>query len=84
MGSVNEPITLQAEQVETLNKKLSQMRHDINNMLSLVTAAVEIIRTKPHLTERMIETVLEQPSRITNSIAEFSKDFERELGISES
>ena len=81
MGFANQPVTLTPEQVEELNRKLSQMRHDINNMLSLMTAAVELIRSKPQMTERMIETALEQPSRIVACIGQFSNEFENVLGI---
>ena len=77
----NESITLSSEQVQELNAKLSLMRHDINNMLSLITAAVELIHTKPQTTERMTATLLEQPSRINNSMAKFSIEFERILGL---
>ncbi len=84
MSSSNELITLKAEQVEELNQKLSQMRHDINNMLSLITAAVEVIRSKPHLTERMVEAALEQPSKIADCIGQFSEEFQRILGVPDS
>jgi len=84
MATANQPITLSAEQVEELNRKLSLMRHDINNILSLITAAVELIRTKPEMSERMIATVLEQPIRIVDSIGQFSSEFQRTLSISES
>src|SRR5689334_15593576 len=65
MDLPKQPITLRAEQVEELNRKLSTMRHDINNMLSLMIAAVELIRSKPHMTERLVATLLEQPARIS-------------------
>ena len=39
-----QPITLSAEQVEELQKKIAKLRHDINNHLSLVMAATELIR----------------------------------------
>ena len=81
MASPNQPITLNAQQVEELSRKLSLMRHDINNILSLVTAAVELMRTKPEMTERMIETVLEQPPRIVHSVGQFSGEFQRILNI---
>jgi hypothetical protein len=81
MGPPNQSITLSSEQVQELHAKLSLMRHDINNMLSLITAAVELIRSKPQTTERMTATLLEQPSRISNSMANFSIEFERVLGI---
>ena len=40
------PITLTVKQVDELNRKLSDMRHDINNHLSLIVAALELIRVK--------------------------------------
>ena len=81
MGPPNQSITLSSEQVQELNAKLSVMRHDINNMLSLITAAVELIHSKPQTIERMTATLLEQPSRISNSMAQFSSEFQRILGI---
>jgi len=41
MGLPNQPVTLTVEQLAELNKKLSTMRHDINNNLSLIIAAVD-------------------------------------------
>jgi hypothetical protein len=81
MGLPTEPVTLTVAQLEELNKKLSNMRHDINNNLSLVVAAVELIRHKPQMMERMMATLGEQPSRIADSIAKFSAEFERTFGI---
>ena len=46
-------VNLTAEQIQDLNKQLSTMRHDINNYLSLVLAAAEVIRRKPEAVERM-------------------------------
>jgi membrane-bound ClpP family serine protease len=77
----NAQVTLNAEQIDELNQKLSQMRHEINNQLSLVVAAMELIRLKPELRERMIETVTQQPPKITAEVAKFSSEFERALGI---
>jgi len=81
MDLPNQPISFKAEQIEELNRKLAHMRHDINNMLSLIIAAVELIRSKPHMTESLVTTLLEQPPRITASMAEFSTEFERAFGI---
>jgi hypothetical protein len=77
----SQPITLTAEEIGELNKKLSGMRHDINNHLSLIIAAVELIRYKPDSTERMMHTLVEQPSRVADALAKFSREFERTLGI---
>jgi uncharacterized protein YigA (DUF484 family) len=72
---------LSAAQIDELNHQLSKMRHDINNTLSLITAAVELLRHKPQMAERMMATLLEQPPKISASITQFSAELERALGI---
>jgi hypothetical protein len=81
MGLPTEPVTLTPEQVAELNQKLSAMRHDINNHLSLMMAAVEMIRLKPEDAARRLATLAEQPARISRAMAEFSAAFEKALGI---
>ena len=80
----SQPVTLSVEQLDELNRKLASMRHDINNTLSLIMAAVELIRYKPHMTEKMIATLIEQPPKITDSLGKFSTEFEQVLGITRS
>jgi hypothetical protein len=75
------PVTLTVEQIGELNRKLSTMRHDINNQLSLIVAAVELIRHKPQLAERMMNTLVEQPPKIADALTRFSGEFERTLGV---
>ena len=77
----SQPVTLTVEQVAQLNRKLSTMRHDINNHLSVLLAAVELIRSKPEAVGRMITAVAEQPRRISDAVAGFSAEFEKALGI---
>jgi uncharacterized protein YigA (DUF484 family) len=81
MGLPSQPITLSVEQVAELSRRLATMRHDINNTLSLITAAAELLRVKPQMAERMLTTLMEQPSKINTTITEFSAEFERVLGI---
>jgi hypothetical protein len=81
MALPTEPVTLNVEQIGELNQKLSTMRHDINNNLSLIMAAVELIRHKPEMVERMMTTVAEQPTKITEAMTRFSSEFERAFGI---
>lgn len=76
-----QPVTLTAEQIAALSRELGNMRHDINNHLSLVLAAVELIRAKPHMTDRMINTILEQPPKVTAAMQQFSRNFESTCGI---
>jgi hypothetical protein len=77
----SQPVTLTAEQLADLNRNLSAMRHDINNYLSLIIAAAELIRHKPQTVERMITTLVEQPPKIADALGKFSTEFERILGI---
>ena len=81
MGLPTEPVTLTVAQLDELNRKLANMRHDINNNLSLIVAAMELIKHKPQMTERMMTTLGEQPAKIGDAVGKFSADFERALGI---
>jgi hypothetical protein len=81
MPSPTEPATLSVSQIDDLNQQLSKMRHDINNHLSLIMAAIELIRRKPETLERMSNTLLEQPGRITEAMTQFSASFESTFGI---
>src|SRR5215467_11885884 len=81
MALPSQPVTLTPDELTELHRKLSSMRHDINNNLSLIMAAVELIRQRPQLTERMMATLLEQPPKITEAIGKFSAEFDRAFGI---
>src|SRR6185312_6554903 len=74
-------VTLTVEQVAELNKQLSNFRHDINNNLALIAAGLEVMQTKPHMAERMLAAVKEQPPKIVESIAKFAAEFDKALGI---
>ena len=77
----NQPVTLNVEQIAALTRKLSALRHDVNNNLALVTAAVEIIRRKPESTERMLNGLSEKPQKIAEAVTEFARELEAALGI---
>lgn len=81
MGLPNQSVTLSSQQIEELNQKLSRMRHDINNHLSLVVFAIEVLRSKPEMLERMTATLSDQPPKITGDMAKFSAEFEQVFGI---
>jgi hypothetical protein len=80
MALPSQPVTLTAEQVDELHRDLSAMRHDINGSLSLIVAALELIRYKPQTAERMMATLADQPAKITASLTKFSAEFDRSLG----
>jgi hypothetical protein len=77
----SESVTLTPERIGELNSKLANMRHDINNQLSLMMAALELIHYKPETKDRMMAMLAEQPPRISTALGEFSSEFEQTLGI---
>ena len=81
MGLPQQPVTLSPAQIEELNTKLHDMRHNINNNLSLIVAAAELARRKPDAALRMIETMEKQPEKVTVELRTFSAFFEQAYGI---
>ena len=84
MALPTEPVTLSVPQVEELNRKLSTLRHDINGDLALVVAAAELIKLNPDILQRMLSTLLEQPSKIRDKVDQFSVELEKMIGIDRS
>jgi hypothetical protein len=76
MGLPNEAVTLSPEQIADLNGRLSTLRHNVNNHLSLIVAAIELIRHKPELRDRMLATLADQPAKIGEEITRFSQQLE--------
>jgi hypothetical protein len=76
-----QPVTLTVEQIAELNKQLANFRHDINNNLALIMAGLEVLKQKPHLAERMMATVTEQPPKISQAVVKFVAEFDKALGI---
>jgi len=81
MATPKQPVTLSAEQVHELSLKLATMRHDINNNISVIVAALELIRFQPEVAERMLTSIAQQPRKITDALGKFSAEFEKHLGI---
>jgi hypothetical protein len=81
MAKPTEPVALSVEQIDKLNRKLIALRHDVNNNLSLIMAAAEILRRRPETAERMLNSLSEQPQKIAASLAQFSSELETTLGI---
>jgi hypothetical protein len=77
----SEPITLTVAQIAELKKKLADLRHSVNNNLSLIVAATEIIRLKPESAEKMWAGLSEKPHQIADTVAQFSRELEVVLGI---
>ena len=81
MGVPNAPATLTAAQLTELNNQLAHMRHEINNQLSLVVTALELMRLRPELRDKLLLTIGQQPSMILAEVAKFSSEFEQAFGI---
>ena len=80
MGAPTGPVTLTPQEISDLVKRLAEARHDINNALSLIAAASELIRMNPDNTPKMIGTLNEQPQRILSCMQKFSTELELRLG----
>jgi len=81
MSLPNEPVTLSTEQIGELHQKLADLRHDVNNSLSLMTAAVELIQRRPENAGNIWSTLIDQPRKVIGSISQFSSDLEAALHI---
>jgi len=75
------PVTLAPGDIQELERLLSEVRHNINNNLSLIVAATELIRRKPDMAARMMETIAAQPPKILSELKVFSDRLEAMLQI---
>ena len=81
MGLPRQTVPLSPEQVADLNRKVSDLRHNVNNHLALMVAALELIRRKPDMVARLVNNLTEQPQRILDEIKKVSHELERALKI---
>ena len=81
MGLPTQPVTLSPEEVAALNKHLSTMRHDVNNNLALMVAALELLRRRPEMAPKLIESLAAQPDKVNDQMQKFSNVFEAAFGI---
>ena len=77
----SEPVTLTIAQVAELQKKLAELRHNVNNNLSVIIASAEILQRKPEFAEKMLAGLSEKPHKIAESVMQFSRELEAALGI---
>jgi hypothetical protein len=84
MAKPTQPVTLSLEQLGELCGKLSDLRHDLNNSLSLIAATTALIRSKPAVSEQTWNTLAEQPRKISASISQFTRDLETVLHLTQS
>lgn len=77
----SEPVTLTIAQVAELQKKLAELRHNVNNNLSVIIASAEILQRKPEFPEKILAGLAEKPHKIAESVMQFSRELETALGI---
>ena len=81
MGLPRQTVPLSPEQVADLNRNFADLCHNVNNHLALMVAALELIRRKPEMIDRMVNNLTEQPQKILEEIKHFSEEFEKALRI---
>ncbi|MBI3415789.1 MAG: hypothetical protein HY043_10825 [Verrucomicrobia bacterium] len=74
MASETTAVTLSAEQMKELVERLGKLRHNVNNNLTLIISAAELLRRKPELSERMVGTISDQSGKIEQALRQFSDD----------
>ena len=77
----SEPVTLTVDQIRELKEKIADLQHDVNNSVSLMLAAVELIRGRPEARESMMDSFSRQPKKINDTVTQFSRSLEATLGI---
>jgi hypothetical protein len=77
----SEPVTLTVEQIRELKDKIADLQHDVNNSVSLMLAAVELIRGRPESRETMLDSFSRQPKKVLDTVTQFSRSLEGALGI---
>ena len=78
---VTEPVTLSPEAIQSLVKQVNVARHELNNALSLISAATELMRMNPEMVPKLIGTLHDQPQRISNCFQTLTNDVEKSLGL---
>jgi hypothetical protein len=81
MSAQSHSISLSPEQVKALAVKLADLRHNVNNQLSLIVAATELMRRRPEAAARFVDSLADQPGKIAREIKAFSDDLERVLQV---
>lgn len=74
-------VVLTEAQIQELDQKLSKTRHDINNHLAVMVAALELIRFKPESAAKWLASIESHPMLIGAALKTFSEQFEKALGI---
>jgi|KBSSwiStaDraftv2_1062776.scaffolds.fasta_scaffold3451031_1 hypothetical protein len=83
MGNPTGPVQLGVEDVRAIDKEMADTRHDVNNYLAVLSAALEMIRFRPEQAERFLASAMEQPTRITTRLRQCSDFLGTKLAITQ-
>jgi hypothetical protein len=81
MGLPTQPVSFDPGQIAELDRVLSDARHGINNHLTLIATAIELIRRNPSTAERLAVTMADRPELIREELVRFSRAFDDAFGI---
>jgi hypothetical protein len=81
MGLPSETVSFLPDEVVELERSLSDARHGINNHLTLISTAIELIRRDPSAAERLAHTMADRPQLIREELMRFSRAFDAAFGI---
>jgi hypothetical protein len=79
MEPPKQQVTFTPAQLDKMVKRVSELRHNLNNHLTLIIGAAELIRRKPEMIERMTVSLIDQARKIEEEMKKFSGEFERDL-----
>jgi hypothetical protein len=77
----SQPVTLSVEQIAEINRKLAALRHDVNNHLTKIVAAIELTRLNSESAARRWDEAAGEPVKIAERLTQFSRELEALLGI---
>ena len=81
MSELPQPVCLTPNQVARLNERLAELRHGINNRLTKIVAAAEILQRKPELISVFAPQLIAEPQHISEDVVAFSRLLEEALGL---
>lgn len=76
-----EPVTLTPSELAQILEHHKTARHNVNNALSMIIAAAELVKLKPDAAERYSDKILEQPDRIIMELKSFGDELEKRLRV---
>ena len=72
--------TISQEELVVLQKKFSEIQHDIRNALAVLTALSEMSQRRPDYSEKLASTVLKKAPQIVSSLEEFTQALNEKAG----